>query len=393
MEVVGTDFDVRVEASIDGALSGYGHENDANVKGSEGFLRTILVEVFVEGGIDRHLVAFDHGFGIGRITKNLFYKGNHMASDKHKATNFYYVPFREFTLDVGRYDVIWVQWCIGHLTDNDFVPFFKRDKISLKPSGFFIPKESLAEVDLCWTKKIEASLSLIHTSRSSLVGASLLAVLVNRAVSGIAPVADASRSLVVVYDCRCILQIGVAAESVNNEALTIDAAKLMQGSLYQAAIKSASQLLAEKTVPKDDSLLILYAESYLANLSLYPGRSELPFLPSNTQEAVRGGLSEEKVNRGSFEMVWLYLMLTYEDQLHGFKDGVVSEILEPSFVLPASCVTSGGTICCCKNIPGKANWRGLGHSFSLPSEHFLEINWENMLFLNCQLRLQPGDAF
>ncbi|KAB5545280.1 hypothetical protein DKX38_013392 [Salix brachista] len=177
-------------------------------------------------------------------------------------------------------------------------------------------------------------------------GASLLAVLVNRAVTGIAPVADASssqsradlltlglavtnmltglvwltirpksisvvnpqgvecwficshlpdfvfsellwaweslsgvtrcRSLVVVYDCRCILQIGVAAESVNNEALAVDAAKLMQGSLYQAAIKSASQ-------------------SYLANLSLYPGRSELPFLPLNTQAVILQPLADKGI--------------------------------------------------------------------------------------------------
>ncbi|KAA8533064.1 hypothetical protein F0562_033403 [Nyssa sinensis] len=170
-------------------------------------------------------------------------------------------------------------------------------------------------------------------------GASLLAVLLNRTVSGIAPVADASssqsradlltlglavtnilaglvwlsirpksisvvnpqglecqrtnshlpdfvvsellwvweslsvvtccRSLVIVYDGRCIFQIGFAAASSGNdgEAVAVDANKLMQGSLYQGVIKSGSQ-------------------SYLANLSLYPGKSELPFLPSNTQAVI-----------------------------------------------------------------------------------------------------------
>ncbi|XP_038713272.1 protein COFACTOR ASSEMBLY OF COMPLEX C SUBUNIT B CCB4, chloroplastic isoform X3 [Tripterygium wilfordii] len=73
------------------------------------------------------------------------------------------------------------------------------------------------------------------------------------------------RSLVVVYDCTCILQIGVAAESHNDcEPLAVDASQLVQGSLYQSVMKSGAQ-------------------SYLANLSLYPGRSEMPFLPSNTQ--------------------------------------------------------------------------------------------------------------
>lgn len=37
---------------------------------------------------------------------------------------------QEFTPDAGRYDVIWVQWCIGHLTDDDFVSFFKRAKVN-----------------------------------------------------------------------------------------------------------------------------------------------------------------------------------------------------------------------------------------------------------------------
>ncbi|KAL9421353.1 hypothetical protein AB3S75_038840 [Citrus x aurantiifolia] len=166
-------------------------------------------------------------------------------------------------------------------------------------------------------------------------GASLLAVLFNRTVSGIAPVADASssqsradllaislavssiltglvwlsirpksitvvnpkgvecqmicsylpdsvvsellwaweslsavtccRSLVVVYDGICLLQIGMAAESGNSgEAVIVDASKLTQGSVYLGVMRSKAQ-------------------RYLANLLLYPGRSELPFLPSNTQ--------------------------------------------------------------------------------------------------------------
>lgn len=47
------------------------------------------------------------------------------------------------------------------------------------------------------------------------------------------------------------------------------------------------QLNAVKEILVDEVNLKRYgfchAESYLANLSLYPGRSELPFLPANTQ--------------------------------------------------------------------------------------------------------------
>ncbi|KAL3501268.1 hypothetical protein ACH5RR_035717 [Cinchona calisaya] len=178
-------------------------------------------------------------------------------------------------------------------------------------------------------------------------GLSLLAVLFNRAVSGIAPVADASssqsradlltlglavtnilnglvwlsirpkaiypvnpegvecrriysqlpdfivsellwvweslsdatccRSLVVVYDKRIVLQIGFAAASSSaDNAVVIDADKLMKGSLYAGVLKSKSQ-------------------SYLANLSLYPAKSELPFLPSNTQAVILQPLGDTGV--------------------------------------------------------------------------------------------------
>jgi protein N-terminal methyltransferase len=47
----------------------------------------------------------------------------------HRAVNFYCTPLQDFTPEAGRYDVIWVQWCIGHLTDHDFIAFFKRAQV------------------------------------------------------------------------------------------------------------------------------------------------------------------------------------------------------------------------------------------------------------------------
>lgn len=52
------------------------------------------------------------------------------------------------------------------------------------------------------------------------------------------------RSLVVVYNCQCIVQIGVVAKSQNDgEPLAVDAAKLMQGSLCQGVLKSGTRKL------------------------------------------------------------------------------------------------------------------------------------------------------
>lgn len=90
--------------------------------------------------------------------------------------------------------------------------------------------------------------------------------------------ATCSKSLVVVYGDDSLLQIGVAAESSakNGEAVAVDVPKLIQGSLYKSLLGSGKQ-------------------SYLANLSLYPGRSELPFLPANTQAVILQPLGDRGI--------------------------------------------------------------------------------------------------
>ncbi|KAL8518871.1 hypothetical protein ACS0TY_010003 [Phlomoides rotata] len=86
------------------------------------------------------------------------------------------------------------------------------------------------------------------------------------------------RSLVVVYDGICILQIGIAdvSPSSGGEPMVVEADKLVKGSLYNGVMKSGSQ-------------------SYLANLSLYPGKSQLPFLPSNTQAVILQPLGDNGI--------------------------------------------------------------------------------------------------
>lgn len=51
------------------------------------------------------------------------------------------------------------------------------------------------------------------------------------------------RSLVIVYDSKVMLQIGLSASSSANsrESVTVDVSNLMQGSLYQGVQKSGSR--------------------------------------------------------------------------------------------------------------------------------------------------------
>ncbi|KAL6561894.1 hypothetical protein OROGR_002901 [Orobanche gracilis] len=157
-----------VEATLDGVLGGYGHVNKPDIDGSEAFLNSLLAERYPDAGRQRRLVALDCGSGIGRITKNLLIRYfnevdllepvSHfletarsniapdilMVTNEHRAVNFFCVPLQEFTPEAERYDVIWVQWCIGHLSDDDFVSFFQRAKGGLRRDGLFVLKENLA---------------------------------------------------------------------------------------------------------------------------------------------------------------------------------------------------------------------------------------------------------
>ncbi|KAK6160121.1 hypothetical protein DH2020_003502 [Rehmannia glutinosa] len=206
-------------------------------------------------------------------------------------------------------------------------------RASLNPQGGYQGPKPKREWVADW---VSANDGVVRSLPIYVGGVSLLAVLFNRTISGIAPVADASSSqsradlltlglavtnilnglvwlsirpksisvvnpdgvecrriyhnlpasvisellwsLVVIYDGICILQIGFADVSDSNggEPMAVDANKLMKGSLYNGVAKSGSQ-------------------SYLANLSLYPGKSELPFLPSNTQAVILQPLGDKGI--------------------------------------------------------------------------------------------------
>ncbi len=47
------------------------------------------------------------------------------------------------TTDTTRlYDLIWIQWVTGHLTDIDFITFFQRCQQHLKKNGMIVLKEN-----------------------------------------------------------------------------------------------------------------------------------------------------------------------------------------------------------------------------------------------------------
>lgn len=166
------DYWNGVDASVDGMLGGFAIVDPTDVKGSLDF-----VDEFVHGkkGVNNTMLkepvitdgyACDCGAGIGRVTKNFLLKVPFKKVDLveqapsfcEQAKNEYLAReiqekrvgqvicqgLQDFTPEEGKYDLIWCQWVLGHLTDDHFVAFFKRCIKGLKPNGLIGVKENNA---------------------------------------------------------------------------------------------------------------------------------------------------------------------------------------------------------------------------------------------------------
>ncbi|KAG6550202.1 hypothetical protein Mapa_008162 [Marchantia paleacea] len=162
----GVNYWSAVEASVDGVLGGYGKISGRDVLDSNKFLMDCF-KTLIPDAREQQLTALDCGAGVGRVTKNLLVHHFHevdlvepvqqfldvarqelhfdFVGTKLKSVNFYHNSLQDFVPPEGRYDVIWIQWCIGHLTDSDVVEFFNRAKLGLKPGGFIVLKENIAK--------------------------------------------------------------------------------------------------------------------------------------------------------------------------------------------------------------------------------------------------------
>jgi protein N-terminal methyltransferase len=60
-----------------------------------------------------------------------------------KVESYFCLSLQLFTPQQRHYDVIWCQWVLAHLTDEDFVAFLKRCREGLRKSGVIIVKENV----------------------------------------------------------------------------------------------------------------------------------------------------------------------------------------------------------------------------------------------------------
>lgn len=105
--------------------------------------------------------AVDCGAGIGRVTRHLllplfssvdlveqcqkYIEAARIYVNSPKAGNYFAMGLQDFVPESGVYDVVWVQWVLPYLTDEDLVEFLKRAKAGLRERGVLFVKENVRE--------------------------------------------------------------------------------------------------------------------------------------------------------------------------------------------------------------------------------------------------------
>ncbi|XP_055620906.1 N-terminal Xaa-Pro-Lys N-methyltransferase 1-A isoform X2 [Toxorhynchites rutilus septentrionalis] len=150
----------KISPTVDGMLGGFGSISFTDTRGSDLFLKNLFKMKPAPG----RSVALDCGAGIGRVSKNLlmnwFEKVDLVEQDEQfcrtaekelaasgKLGSVFNTGLQNYTPQEGKYDVIWSQWVLGHLTDEDIVAFFFRCTRGLTKNGIMVMKENFTNGD------------------------------------------------------------------------------------------------------------------------------------------------------------------------------------------------------------------------------------------------------
>lgn len=154
------------EPSNDGVLGGYGSVHASDISDSRAFLRSCGMWPPRDAGRTR---ALDVGAGIGRITDGLLLDLCDQVDLVDGCADF--VAQARATLQAtpsvdgrgqlgvcmvadlqdfqpaanARYDLIWIQWVVGHLTDDDLCKLLRRCVRSLTSEGLIVLKDNVLD--------------------------------------------------------------------------------------------------------------------------------------------------------------------------------------------------------------------------------------------------------
>lgn len=157
----------------DGVLGGYGALTETDTRDSNAFL-DVLKQIRPQLKFD---VVADCGAGIGRVTKNLLLSRfsnvhlveqsprllaaapSYLGQENNGRITCIVTGLQDFNPTPNTYDVIWIQWVIGHLHDIDFVHFFRRCSLGLKPGGVIVLKDNTTTNCAFLVDKVDSSIA------------------------------------------------------------------------------------------------------------------------------------------------------------------------------------------------------------------------------------------
>ncbi|KAM4640731.1 N-terminal Xaa-Pro-Lys N-methyltransferase 2 [Discoglossus pictus] len=147
-----------VPATEEGMMGDFLDLSNTDIEASREFLRKF---VGGPGKAGTHF-ALDCGSGIGRVSKNVLLPvfsnielvdmtepfleeaQNYLEEEGDRVETLYCYCLQDFTPANRKYDVIWIQWVSGYLTDKDLLEFLIRCKYGLKENGVIILKDNVA---------------------------------------------------------------------------------------------------------------------------------------------------------------------------------------------------------------------------------------------------------
>ncbi|PWW80681.1 hypothetical protein C7212DRAFT_349710 [Tuber magnatum] len=154
-----------VDATPNGMLGGYESVSRIDLVGSRTFVAKLKLPV-AHATSARPRVA-DCGAGIGRVTKGFLSKLNggrvcvdvvepvkkftdqarvnlSEEIDDGRVGEIYNVGLENWIPKAGAYWIIWNQWCLGHLQDQQLVDYLERCKAGIVSGGVIVVKENIA---------------------------------------------------------------------------------------------------------------------------------------------------------------------------------------------------------------------------------------------------------
>lgn len=151
-----------IPATINGMLGGYERVSKVDIRGSTAFLKSFIQGSSAKTKTNR---ALDCGAGIGRVSKGLLLPlfqivdlaelnkdfldeaPKYLGDSSSRVGHYLCCGLQDLQL-TEKYDVIWMQWVTGHLTDEHFVQFLERCKNALSDGGIIVIKDNIAIADV-----------------------------------------------------------------------------------------------------------------------------------------------------------------------------------------------------------------------------------------------------